>query len=112
VCAGVDGNVYALEVCDPVEADRLGYEIDGVMVSDVITPTWFEPTAADRVDFKRRIGRPLELASGVYITVLDAGARWTQVAARGEPSAAIPFGSRRQRRNMGKGEWRRSQQRS
>jgi hypothetical protein len=43
--------------------------------------------------------------------VLDAGGQWTQIAAQGEPSAAIPLGSRRQRRNMGKAEWRKSQQR-
>jgi hypothetical protein len=61
-CAqGSDGKIYALEVCDAVESDRLGYEIDGVMVSDFITPSWFEPTHADRVDFKRRILNPLQL---------------------------------------------------
>src|ERR1700730_2367311 len=79
----------SLEVCEAVEADRLGYEIDGVMVSDFITPSWFEPAQADRVDFKRRIARSLELASGGYISVLDAGGGWTQVAARGESSG--PF---------------------
>ena len=41
-CAqGSDGKVYALEVCDAVEADELGYQIDGVLVSDFITPAWF-----------------------------------------------------------------------
>ena len=61
-CAqGSDGKIYALEVCDAVEADELGYEIDGVLVSDFITPSWFEPTHADRVDFKRRILQPLQL---------------------------------------------------
>ena len=57
-CAqGVDGRVYALEVCDPVEADKLGYMIDNVLVSDFVTPAWYENTRADRVDFKRRIDR-------------------------------------------------------
>jgi hypothetical protein len=75
-CAqGSDGKVYALEVCDAVEADALGYEIDGVLVSDFITPSWFEPTRADRVDFKRRIAKPLELAAGGYISVLGCGWR-------------------------------------
>ena len=112
-CAqGVDGKIYALEVCDAVEADRLGYEIDGVLVSDFITPCWFEPTHADRVDFKRRIAKSLELAAGGYISVLNASGGWTQVAARGEVPAAIPLGSRRQRRTMEKAEWRRSEPRS
>ena len=44
-CAqGANGKIYALEVCDAVEADKLGYDIDGVLVSDFITPSWFEPT--------------------------------------------------------------------
>ena len=111
-CAqGWDGKIYALEVCDAVEADRLGYEIDGVLVSDFITPSWFEPTHADRVDFKRRILKPLQLASGGYISVLNANGGWTQIAAQGEPSVPIPVGSRRQRRNMGRAEWRKSEQR-
>jgi hypothetical protein len=111
-CAqGSDGKIYALEVCDAVEADGLGCEIDGILVSDFITPSWFEPTQADRVDFKQRITKPLELASGGYISVLGAAGQWTQITAQGEPSAAIPLGSRRQRRNMGKAEWRKSRQR-
>jgi hypothetical protein len=111
-CAqGTDGKIYALEVCDAVESDKLGYEIDGVLVSDFTTPAWFEPTRADRVDFKRRIAKPLELAAGGYISMLDAAGGWTRVAARDEPSAAIPLGSRIQRRNLGKAEWRRSQHR-
>ena len=108
-CAqGSDGKVYALEVCDAVEADRLGYESDGVLVSDFITPSWFEPTEADRVDFKRRIAKPFELASGGYISVLDAAGGWTQITAQGKPGAPIPSGSRRQRRNLEKAKWRKS----
>jgi hypothetical protein len=111
VRAGVDGKIYALGVCDAVEADRLGYEIDGVLVSDFVTPSWFELTQADRIDFKQRMGKSLELAAGGYISVLNAGGQWKQIAAQGEPTVPIPFGSRRQRRNMGKAEWRKSQQR-
>jgi hypothetical protein len=110
-CAqGPDGKIYALEVCDAVEADRCGYEIDGILVSDFITPSWFEPTHGGQVDFKRRIAKPLELAAGGYISVLDAGGGWTQIAERGDSMTPAPFGSRRQRRNMGKSEWRKSRQ--
>jgi len=108
-CAqGSDGKVYALEVCDAVEADQLGYEIDGVLVSDFITPSWFEPTEADRVDFKRRISKPLELARGGYISVLDPSRGWTQITARGVGGPPIPRGSRRQRRTVSKWAWKRS----
>jgi len=45
-CAvGKDSKIYALKVCGAVEDDRLGYEIDDVLVSDFITPAWFEPPA-------------------------------------------------------------------
>jgi hypothetical protein len=109
-CAeGSDGKVYALEVCDAVEADALGYKIEGVLVSDFITPSWFEPTAADRVDFERHISKPLQLASGGYISVLGAKG-WTQINARDEikNAAEIPWGSRRQRRTLSKADWRKS----
>jgi hypothetical protein len=47
----------------------------------------------------------------VAISVLNAGGQWKQITAPGEPTVPIPFGSRRQRRNLGKAEWRKSQQR-
>jgi len=103
-----DGRLFALEVCDAVEADHLGYEIDGVTVSDFITPSWFEPTEADRVDFMKRISKRLELAPGGYISVLDPAEGWTQLSAESFGTPAIPAGSRRSRRAMNKGEWRKS----
>ena len=63
---GSDSKIYALEVCDAVEADELGYQIDGVQVSDFITPAWFEPTCADRMDFKKHVSKELELARRLY----------------------------------------------
>ncbi|HEV7217411.1 MAG: hypothetical protein ACHP8A_07770 [Terriglobales bacterium] len=104
-----DGKLFALEVCDAVEADELGYEIDGVMLSDFITPSWFEPTEADRVDFMKRISKQLELAPGGYISVLDPGKGWTQLSAETVDGPAIPSGSRRSRRAMDKSEWRKSE---
>jgi len=107
-CAqGLDGKIYALEVCDAVEADELGYEISGVLVSDFVTPGWFETTEADRVDFKEHVAKPLELAAGGYIGVLDPKKGWTQVTA-GSGEMKIPQGSRRQRRGMEKQKWRKS----
>lgn len=79
---GEDGKIYALEVSDAVEADELGYSIDGVLVSDFVTPGWFEQTENDRVDFKQRITKRLELAPGGYISVLDFKSGWKQIAAQ------------------------------
>ncbi len=64
-CAmGSDSKIYALEVCDAVEADALGYEINGVLVSDFITPAWYEPNCADRLDYKQHVSKQLELVPG------------------------------------------------
>jgi len=107
-CAAAgDGKIYALEVCDPVEADNLGYEINGVLVSDFVTPAWFESPTVGRVDFKQRVSRPLQLGNGGYISVLDANKGWTQISAAVNLGSA-PQGSRRHRRLVAREEWRRS----
>ncbi len=104
-----DGRLFALEVCDPVEADDLGYEIGGVRLSDFITPAWFEPTQADRVDFMKRISRQLELAPGGYISILDPGKGWTQLLSKtAHRDSFVPKGCRRSRRAMNRAEWKRS----
>jgi hypothetical protein len=109
-CAvGSDNRIYALEVCDAVEADNLGYVIDDVLVSDFVTPAWFEPTSADRLDFKKHLSKQLELARGGYISVFDPGAGWTQTTAKGEGGPRIIPGSRRQRRKLIRPAWRTSE---
>jgi len=109
-CAvGSDSKIYALEVCDPVEADDLGYRIDGVLVSDFITPAWFEPTEADRLDFKQHVSKNLQLARGGYISVLDPQSGWTQITAKGEGGPPMVSGSRRQRRKLIRPAWQRSE---
>lgn len=108
-CAvGSDSRIYALEVCDAVEDDKLGYEIDGVLVSDFVTPAWFEPTCADRIDFKQHLSKQLELARGGYISVFNPVNGWTQIDARGNGGPRIPPGSRRQRRKLIRPAWRNS----
>jgi hypothetical protein len=120
---GEDGHIYALEVADAVEADELGYSIDGVLVSDFVTPGWFEQTENDRVDFKQRIHTRLELAPGGYISVLDLKRGWVQIQAQKPITGGslprtiekvcttnlIPEGSRRHRRTLIKTNWRRSE---
>jgi hypothetical protein len=108
-CAvGTDSKIYALEVCDAVEADNLGYFIDGVLVSDFVTPSWFEPTCADRMDFKQHLAKELELARGGYISIFDPPNGWTQVTAKGKGGPRILPGSRRQRRKLIRPSWRNS----
>jgi hypothetical protein len=111
VCAeGADGKMYALEVCDPVEADNLGYDIDGVLLSDFVTPSWFQPSRQmSCYDFRLHVSGPARLAPGGYISVRDDQGNWTQINARGEFTSAFPSGSRRWRRNaMHHNAWRMS----
>lgn len=118
ISQGSDGKLYASEVGDAVEADELGYLINGVLVSDFITPAWFQPTFADRLDYKRHLTAPLTLAPGGYISILDPATGWTQITARdvkpalrvldGVARKIIPEGSRRDRRAIAKAYWKKS----
>src|SRR5262249_47764695 len=125
LCAvGPDDRIWAYEACDAVEADDLGYEIDGVLVSDFCLPTWWEPPRTGTpVDYLKHIRHPLQLASGGYSQYLDARRGWVQVTAQTAPNpdramhsraealfeasseeahdliaARAPIGSRRERR--------------
>jgi hypothetical protein len=109
-----DGKFYGWEACDAVEADSLGYEIDGVLVSDFVTPHWFGH-GAGAVDFKQRLTSPFEIAPGGYISVFDpaSGQGWTQVNGQAPASMAAQqlihsrarVGSRRERRIVGRANW-------
>jgi len=77
------GRSVAYEACDPVEADRCGYLINGVQVSDFVLQAWFTG-APGPYDFTRKLTAPLSLAPGGYVAVLDASG-WHQVFAYSSP---------------------------
>ena len=62
------GILYAYEVADAVEDDSLGYEINGVLMSDFVTPRWFEVGQTGKMSFRDSVKEPLELAPGGYIS--------------------------------------------
>jgi hypothetical protein len=102
---------YSYEVCDAVEADNLGYKINGVQVSDFVTPAWFQTAAPGPRDHRGAVSQSFQLAPGGYISLLQVpgGAGWTQVTADLRPGGPTPPpGSRRWRRNLPKACWRRS----
>jgi hypothetical protein len=99
------GYFVAYEASDAVEADDLGYEIDGVLVSDFVTPAFFDPQAAHRPDaefsYMRSVTRPFELAEGGYEMVFAPGRGWLQRSRRSGGARALDrarVGSRRERR--------------
>src|SRR5256714_2079747 len=114
--ADENGRIYAYETCDAVEADDIGYEIDGVLVSDFVFPEWFVASLRGhdvQFDQERKVSEPFELAPGGYIPVTDVWPPdWQQIQAQGEP-AKDPLqrprvGSRPERRRTGRSRWQRS----
>jgi Cdc6-like AAA superfamily ATPase len=63
-----DGVEVLVEVCDPCQA--LSYEVDGVVVSDFVTPAYYTGEG-DVLDHRRAIGRRLELLQGGYLSWHD-----------------------------------------
>ncbi len=64
---------YLVETCDPCEANRYAYQIDGVMVSDFITPHFYDlvysPNA--RYSFTGAVKAPRQVLPGGYISWVD-----------------------------------------
>lgn len=131
LCSFDEGSrrLYAYEVCDAVEADELGYDLDGVRVSDFVLPQWFEPmyqpSAGKSLAFHNNVTAPFDLLSGGYIGYydLDGTAGWQQLTAWSPTNARIlsahapmlmrhhvraHVGSRRERRRTPISQWLRS----
>jgi hypothetical protein len=96
---------WAQEVCDAVEADADGYVIDGVLVSDFVTPRYFMPGTTGPYDFRSLLTQPTTLRPGGYMSMLTLKQSdgWTQIQAREGTQrhpATVP-GSRRDLRSRG-----------
>lgn len=64
---------YLVEACDPCEANALSYQIEGIAVSDFITPHFYEPHALDgtRYSFNGALTAPRQILPGGYISWID-----------------------------------------
>ncbi len=109
--------LYAYEVADPCEDDKLGYDIKGVLVSDFVYPAWFESfrvPGSTTFDHRQHIQQPFQLLAGGYAQVFDItrGDGWVQIfaqeAARRYHMRA-PIGSRRERRRTPRQHWLKSE---
>jgi hypothetical protein len=64
---------YLVEACDPCEANELAYSIDGIWVSDFITPSFYDPvvTPNTRYSFTGAVTAPRQILPGGYISWVD-----------------------------------------
>jgi hypothetical protein len=96
------GVFWAGEICDPVEDDQYGYQINGILVTDFVTPDWYAPkNAQGALDFQNHVNAPFEVLSRGYAQKFDPQQGWVQIngqRARRSKQAEPPMGSRRQRR--------------
>lgn len=67
------GSVFTLEVCDPVEAPS--YVINGVSVSNFVTPAWFDPQAPAGSQFDKLglVSAPYSILKGGYMVYASEG---------------------------------------
>lgn len=70
-----------VEVCDPVQAPVFGYRIGNVLVSDFVTPSYFDfpPGFVSRYSFRETVTAPREVPPGGCLTWFEPDTlRWLQ----------------------------------
>jgi hypothetical protein len=73
---------YLVEACDPCEADSFAYSIQGVAVSDFLTPHFYDPavTNGTRYSFTGAIAAPRQVLTGGYISFVNQSTGdWQQI---------------------------------
>lgn len=98
-----NGTFWATEIADPVEGKAYSYTINGVAVSDFVTPDWFAHQHSDKhLDFTRHETKPFQILPGGYAQYFDPSSGWQQVTgsekATSDRAIHPPIGSRRERR--------------
>jgi hypothetical protein len=64
---------YLVEACDPCEANDFAYTISGVLVSDFLTPHFYDPVVSGgkTYSFRGNITAPRQILPGGYISWLN-----------------------------------------
>lgn len=73
---------YLVEACDPCEGNQYAYTIQGIAVSDFITPHFYDPkaTSGTRYSFGGNISGPREVLPGGYISYVNTETQeWEQI---------------------------------
>jgi len=84
---------FLVEVCDPSEAAKFGYSVNGILMSDFYTPQFFDPVAASgvRYSFTGAITEPRQVLLGGYLSWHDPVTNhWWQETWFDGPSPEFP----------------------
>jgi hypothetical protein len=87
--------LYLVEVCDPCEDGSLGYQANGVGVSDFITPHYYDPAVAASIQysFGGHIKAPHQVLDGGYVSFGDpTTSEWYQVVLQNGKSSTRSLG--------------------
>jgi hypothetical protein len=88
---------FLIEACDPCEAATFAYTINGVLVSDFITPHYYDPrtTTGARYSFTGAVTRPREILRGGYVSWWEPQSNhvWQQTWFSGDGPAFRDLGS-------------------
>lgn len=87
--------LYLVEVCDPCEEKSLGYQSNGVGVSDFITPHYYDPSVAAsiRYSFGGHITAPHQVLNGGYVSFGDPSTNeWFQVVVQNGKASTRSLG--------------------
>lgn len=114
------GMLYAFENCDAVEDDKFGYKIDGVMMSDFVLPSYFQPSIPGKWDFCGHLQGPYpSLLPGGYLSQFAVNMPgqaqgWTQIQAQRmiaeahgpDRTSRTSHGARKLKRAVDRSDWK------
>jgi len=93
--SGFERVIYLEEVCDPCESDDCAYLVNGVKVSDFITPHYYDPNGASgvRYSFSGKVQAPHTVLEGGYVSFGNpSDNHWYQIIIRNKQTAVRDLG--------------------
>ena len=87
--------LYLVEVCDPCEADDCAYEVNGIKLSDFITPHYYDPNGDTGMlySFRGSIKEPHTVLEGGYVSFGNpVDNHWYQIVVQGGESQVRDLG--------------------
>ena len=92
---------YAYESADPVEAESLGFKVNGFLMTDFVYPSYFEnfhKPNSTKFDQRGKVTKPFQILPGGYQLVFKNG-QWSQLTTSKAKAHALKAEDRRQHRS-------------